>query len=102
MSHHERTLWPAPFKPEASWPKARVVSDLRWQNDAACSGVGDEVSERLVEATLQKDVADLVARLCRRCPVAASCLQTGRDMRADGTWGGVVLVDGRERQAASA
>jgi hypothetical protein len=32
--------------------------------------------------------------------VAAQCLQAGQEAGADGTWGGVVLVEGRERQAA--
>lgn len=94
--------WPPMFTPEAEWPKAREVGDLSWQDEAACRDADDVTSERLVEADRLEDVGDIVTRLCGRCPVAAACLQAGQETRADGTWGGLVLVDGRERQAATA
>lgn len=103
VSTRRGAQWPTRWSPDAGWPKPREGSDLRWQLDAACREVDDATSERLVEATRQEEVADLVARLCRGCPVARHCLQAGREMRADGTWGGIVLADGRERcQAATA
>jgi hypothetical protein len=94
--------WPAMWKQQGDWPATPEVGDLRWQHDAACRDVADEVSERLVEAVRQEEVADLLARLCSGCPVAGQCLQAGQEAGADGTWGGLVLLDGRERQAATA
>jgi WhiB family redox-sensing transcriptional regulator len=99
VSHHDKTAWPQPWKDSAPWPRQPVAADLRWQHDAACREVDEEISERLVEADRPHEVADLVAALCLRCPVARACLQAGQEMRADGTWGGVVLRDGSPARA---
>lgn len=96
MRRSEQAQWPSMWTGEPPWPRPRQLGDLGWQLAAACRAVDDETSERLVEATRQHEVDDLVARLCSGCPVAAHCLQAGQDTRADGTWGGVVLGDGRE------
>lgn len=89
------------WKADGAWPRQREVGDLRWQLDARCREVSDEVSERLVEARRQEDVADLVGSLCSSCPVATACLEAGQEWKAGGTWGGRVLDDGERRKAAS-
>lgn len=95
--------WPTAWIDRAAWPKVPDdVGDLRWQAAAECRDADDRTSWRLVEATRADEVADLVASLCSACTVAVQCLQTGQGMHADGVWGGVLLVDGRERRAATA
>ncbi len=97
----EMAQWPSMFTPEADWPKARQVGNLSWQDDAACRDADDVTSERLIQATRQVEVADIVTSLCRPCPVAAACLRAGRSARADGVYGGVVLVDGAVRRRSA-
>jgi hypothetical protein len=94
VSHHQKTSWPLAWVQPVPWPKQPSLPDLRWQNTAECRQEDDEVSERLVEASRQHEVTDLVAALCLRCPVIRPCLEAGQGMRADGVWGGVVLRDG--------
>jgi hypothetical protein len=102
VSHHARTTWPKQWQPDVRWPAQREVPDLSWQEAAACRDASDELSERLVESTVQSQVADLAGSLCRTCPARIACFDSGIAMRASGTWGGVVMSDGAVRQAATA
>lgn len=99
--------YPPMWQQTAPWPKQPTnVPDLGWQSQASCADVHPEVSEQMVEATVQADVADVAATLCRTCPVRHACYDAGRQMRASGCWGGRVLAvgdlapDQRRREAS--
>lgn len=83
-----------PPRPNLSQRGARLVPDMRWTIDAACAGVDEIDAHTLTESLNQQDAAEVVGRLCSRCPVREVCLEAGRSSLAWGVWGGYVLVDG--------
>lgn len=66
-----------------------------WQAEAACVGAPPEVVGQFTEARSQSEAAEAL-EICQTCPVAAQCLSDARALRAWGTFGGHVLIDGRQ------
>ena len=83
-----------PPRPSTHRGQRREIPDLRWQVKAACVSADETDAHTLTEALTQQDAAEIVGRLCSRCPVRAVCLETGRASLAWGVWGGYVLTDG--------
>ena len=68
-------------------------SSRRWQDEAACKGMG--VSFFIPEIPLTPLTTVLVARakaVCATCPVTEECRRYATRNNASGVWGGVLLV----------
>lgn len=63
---------------------ATAASNLSWQDNAACRGLGTEA----FYPTKGGDGGAAAKRVCRGCPVLARCWQWGIDHEDDGVWGG--------------
>jgi hypothetical protein len=66
--------------------------DVTWNDLAACKNWAtetffDDYENDIVTATA-------VDAMCLSCPVAAQCLEYGRETKSWGVWGGVYLTDG--------
>ncbi|MHA7126307.1 WhiB family transcriptional regulator [Janibacter indicus] len=83
-------LPPRPKRPERD-------PDVAWMERARCATEPDARRVAFVAVTRQRDARDLVD-VCRRCPVAAACLEDGRRSHLTGLAGGLVLDDGHLAQ----
>lgn len=83
-----------PPRPSARRGERREIPDLRWQHKALCASADETDAHALTEALNQEDAAEVVSRLCSRCPVRDVRLETGRSSLGWGVWGGCALADG--------
>jgi Transcription factor WhiB len=77
----------------ANWASAPGPGS--WASEAQCktySGVADVFTD----VYTAKDAAVAIA-ICSDCPVRLACLQYGKEINADGVWGGRLLQRGRAK-----
>jgi hypothetical protein len=68
----------------------------RWTEDATCRRF-PEFANQFTEAQTFEE-ADLALTICADCPVRLACARYGQGIRADGVWGGQLLVRGTPQQ----
>ena len=64
-----------------------LESELAWQREAACRGLGASESRALFFPTRGESV-DEARAICERCPVADECLDFALKNGCVGVWGG--------------
>ena len=68
-------------------PWGPLESELAWQREAACRGLGLNDSQTIFFPSRGESVEDARA-ICGRCPVAAACLDFALEHHCIGVWGG--------------
>lgn len=71
------------------------VAMLRVIDGAACATASAVSSAALTDAETQSEAAEVVGIYCNGCPVRRLCLEVGRNGWHYGTWGAVVLREGK-------
>jgi hypothetical protein len=64
-----------------------------WTEDAACRRF-PALADRFTDAQTFEE-ADLALTVCAGCAVQRACARYGQGIRADGVWGGLLLIKGR-------
>lgn len=64
-----------------------LESELAWQREAACRGLGTEESQAIFFPTKGESIEEARA-ICRRCPVTSECLAFAVANGCLGVWGG--------------
>lgn len=72
-----------------------MPEDPSWRDQAECGEAPPEDQDAFTQSRSQAEATRVIAEYCAGCPVAADCLTEGRTTRGWGTFGGVVLLDGR-------
>ena len=70
-----------------------------WTKHASCRVI-PHLADQFTEVTSLAEARDGI-RVCARCPVRGECLEYGRDIDADGVWGGELLRRGHIRSRRS-
>jgi hypothetical protein len=68
----------------------------RWTERAACRRY-PAYADQFTEAQTFEE-ADVALTICAECPVKLACSRYGQTIRADGVWGGELLVRGTPRR----
>jgi WhiB family transcriptional regulator, redox-sensing transcriptional regulator len=64
-----------------------LESELAWQREAACRGLGTAESQAIFFPTKGESIKEAKA-ICGGCPVAAECLEFALTNGCIGVWGG--------------
>ena len=64
-----------------------LESELAWQREASCRGLGVEES-RTIFFPARGESVEVARTICEGCPVAAECLDFALDNHCIGVWGG--------------
>jgi WhiB family redox-sensing transcriptional regulator len=64
-----------------------LESELVWQREAACRGLGVEESRAIFFPSRGESIDEAKA-ICRHCPVTQECLDFALANRCIGVWGG--------------
>ena len=75
-------------------------SELAWQRDAACRGLGIEES-RAIFFPSRGDSIDEARAICERCPVTEQCLEFALANNCIGVWAGTSDRQRRKLRASS-